>query len=148
MGQNNYADDVYAMLTLAGLVVRRAAQSLLDRSNNNWQNLGQDRIDTEAKAPPSLRNAIADIQSATLRKELGELANQLKSVHDLSSANLLNNWELGVLVQRIVGAAVGGRVLSRDSEQGRALLVEIQTALTADGHIAKLVSTVVDILQR
>ena len=88
------------------------------------------------------------VQSLTLQQELSELANQLESVHDMTSANLLNNWELGVLVQRIVDAAVGGRVLPRESEQGRALLGEIQLGLVADGHITKLVNTVVDILER
>ena len=51
-------------------------------------------------------------------------------------------------MQRIVDAAVGGRVLSRESEQGRALLGEIQLSLVSDGHITKLVNTVIDILEQ
>ena len=134
------ADDVHVMLILAALVVRRAARSLLNYSSSGKvsQPLGNGR-----------RRTLTAVQGKSLLEEFRVLSNQLESVHDRSSANLLNNWELGALVQRIVDAAVGERILSQHSEEGRMLLSEIRLGLLVEqSHVTKLVSSVVDILQR
>ena len=79
------SNDVHGMLRLTGLIVRQAARSLLHVSAI------QNKEDTTA----------TQYLTVQLCQRLTELSSMLNNVHDERSANLLNNYSLGTLVQRI-----------------------------------------------
>ena len=94
----NDNSDVHSMLRLASLVVRQAARSLLKVSK---------------VASPSATGESGQFVTVELRSRLLELSKMLNNVHDKNSANLLNNYSLGTLVQRIT------EEISRDAATSR-----------------------------
>jgi hypothetical protein len=129
----NDNSDVHSMLRLASLVVRQAARSLLKVSK---------------AASSSATGDSGQFVTVELRSRLLELSNMLNNVHDKNSANLLNNYSLGTLVQRIT------EEISRDAAMNRVpglsttgLMKEIEDNFDERHRHSALVMSVLSILK-
>lgn len=130
----NDNSDVHSMLRLASLVVRQAARSLLKVS--------------KAASSSSATGDSGQFVTVELRSRLLELSNMLNNVHDKNSANLLNNYSLGTLVQRIT------EEISRDAATNRVpglsttgLMKEIEDNFDERHRHSALVMSVLSILK-
>ena len=122
--RRNDSSEVHGMLRLAGLVVRQAARSLLQTTH---QNSGV-------------------LLTVELRQDLHEFATMLNSVHDAEAANLLNNYNLGKLVQRITESLSRDAVFQRSNET-QGLMHEIQHNFDERHRQSALVLSVLSILR-
>jgi hypothetical protein len=125
----NDNNDVHSMLRLASLVVRHSARSLLKVSKTS---------------------SGGRLLTVELRTRLKELSIMLNDVHDDRSANLLNNYSLGTLVQRITEEMSKDALISNNGDGGLTtftLINEIQNNFDEKHRHSGLVLSVLGILR-